>query len=125
MTIFKIHHIIFKSEAYATTINGTCKNDCLTKDHHECAFGQWYDHTGMGLFKGNTHFKQISLHHKNIHDLINQNIHYIKANGMVTYEDREIIINRFRDAENETQSLFSTMDTLSDELGGNVNFSNE
>jgi methyl-accepting chemotaxis protein len=123
MTIFKIHHIMFKSNAYAMTIHGELKKGYQIQDHHQCHFGRWYDTVGKELFQSNRHFETINEHHRKTHEYINANLKYIQTHGYVTNANREEVVQHFAQAEEHTLKMFDEMDLLSDELSNRVDFS--
>ena len=118
---YKIHHIIFKSNAYSATVNGTVTED-LKKDSHHCGFGLWYFGKGMELFGNNSTFKQMQQHHQKFHDLINENLDCALRGSCITKGgQKEEIIKRFDQAEHESNKLFELMDKLVEEIGESVN----
>jgi methyl-accepting chemotaxis protein len=117
---YKIHHIIFKSDAYSSVVNGTVTED-LKKDAHQCGFGQWYYSQGAKLFGNNPTFKKIQIHHEKVHELINENINCALNGGCMAKNDsKEEIVGRFREAEEHSKELFLLMDQLAQEMGDNI-----
>jgi len=117
---FKIHHIIFKSDAYSSVVNGTVTED-LKKDSHHCTLGRWYYSQGEKLFGNNPIFKKMQHHHEKVHELINQNIDCALTGGcMAKTDSKEEIVGRFKEAEEHSRELFALMDQLADEMGGTV-----
>ncbi|QOY52259.1 methyl-accepting chemotaxis protein [Candidatus Sulfurimonas baltica] len=120
---YKIHHILFKSNAYSAVVNGTVTQE-LKKDHKHCGFGLWYYTIGQKLFANNTTFKQMESHHLEFHRLINENLECVLTSGCMTKVDsKEDVSKRFKDAEGHSNSLFSLLDKLSEEVGANINMS--
>jgi methyl-accepting chemotaxis protein len=120
---FKIHHIIFKSNAYSAVVNGTVTED-LKKDAHSCGFGLWYYNQGMKLFGKNPTYKAMQIHHEKFHEYVNENLDCgLKGGCMAKSESKEEIVERFKAAEEESQKLFALMDRLSEELGDNIDMS--
>jgi len=120
---FKIHHIIFKSDAYSSVVNGTVTED-LKKDAHQCTLGQWYYSQGEKLFGNNPLFKKMRHHHEKVHELINANIHCALTGGCMAKNDsKEEIVGRFREAEEHSKELFALMDQLAEDVGGDVDMS--
>ena len=118
---YKIHHIIFKSNAYSSVVNGTVTEE-LKKDSHSCSFGQWYYGQGMKVFGNNATFKEMKEHHDRIHELINENIDCALRGGcMAKMDSKDAIVGRFKEAEAHSTKLFALMDRLAEELGYNVN----
>jgi methyl-accepting chemotaxis protein len=124
MANFKIHHIIFKSDAYSSVVNGTVTEE-LKKDSHHCTLGQWYYSQGSKLFGNHPTFKKMQLHHEKVHELINANINCALTGGCMAKNDsKEEIVGRFREAEEHSKELFALMDQLAEEIGDSVNMDN-
>ena len=120
---YKIHYIVFKSSAYSAVVNGTVTQE-LKKSHKECGFGIWYYGAGKKFFGANNTYKQIEDHHVKFHALINENIQCAITGGcMAKNKSKEDIMKNFQEAENHSNTLFSLMDTLSDEVGSDIDMS--
>jgi methyl-accepting chemotaxis protein len=117
---YKIHHILFKSNAYSAVVNSTVTDE-LKKDHKHCGFGAWYYETGSKLFANNSTFKQMESHHVEFHNLINENIECALSGGcMSENKSKDEIMKRFQDAEEHSNKLFDLMNKLSDEVGADI-----
>jgi len=120
---FKIHHIIFKSDAYSSVVNGTVTED-LKKDSHQCTLGQWYYSQGQKLFGNNPLFKKMQMHHEKVHELINANINCALTGGcMAKTNSKESIVSKFKEAEEHSKELFALMDQLAEDIGDGVDMS--
>ncbi len=120
---YKIHHIIFKSNAYSAVVNGAVTEE-LKKDFHHCGFGVWYYAQGMKVFGNNKTFKKMQIHHETFHKLINSNLDCaLKGGCMAKSESKEEIINRFKEAERHSIDMFTLMDQLAEEVGYDVDMS--
>jgi|FLOH01.1.fsa_nt_gi methyl-accepting chemotaxis protein len=120
MTIYKIQHIIFKSEAYTAVTNGSYEGDFLNKDHHTCVFGQWYDGEARNIFKDSRVFPQLAQHHELFHKAILKNIAYVKEGHHSLSENKEEVLQNFHTSENASMKLFDLMDALVLESNGNI-----
>jgi len=117
---YKIHHILFKSNAYSSVVNGTVTDE-LKKDHIHCGFGQWYYNKGKSLFGSRNTFKSMEAHHTAFHSLINENIDCALTGGcMANNNKKEEIIRRFETAEKHSAELFILLDKLANEIGEDV-----
>ena len=117
---YKIHHILFKSNAYSSVVNGTVTNE-LKKDHNSCGFGKWYYSIGQNLFGSNQTFKSMESYHKAFHTLINENLDCAITGGCMSQnKQKDNILKRFQEAEDASNKLFELLDKLSSELGENV-----
>ena len=121
MTIYKIQHIIFKSEAYTAVTNGEYKDSALSKDHHQCNFGIWYDTKATEIFQGNATFAQMQKQHEAFHNAITHNLQFVREGGQALTDNKMTILKNFQVSENASAELFSLMDTLVQETGGSVN----
>ena len=119
---FKIHHILIKSNAYSAVVNGNV-TDNLLKNHKECGFGQWYYGNGQKLFSANNIYKKMAAPHAEFHNLLNENIQCVLNNGCVLGKEKENIIERFAEAENQSILLFKLMDEFTLQIGSDVNIS--
>ena len=117
---YKIHHILFKSNAYSSVVNGTVTDE-LKKDHIHCGFGKWYYSKGKALFGSSNTFKSMESHHTAFHSLINENIDCALTGGCMARNDKkEEIIKKFETAENHSEQLFDLLDKLAEEIGEDV-----
>jgi len=117
---YKIHHILFKSNAYSAVVGSTVTKE-LKKDHKHCGFGLWYYGVGSELFGQNSSFKAMESHHIAFHELINENLDSALAGHSLTdKETKETLLKRFDEAENQSNELFNLMDKFSQEIGGDV-----
>lgn len=117
---YKIHHILFKSNAYSAVVNATVTEE-LKKDSKHCGLGTWYYGTGQKLFGDNSTFKKIEIHHEKFHSLINENLESaLGGGGMANDDSKEAIMKRFQDAEEHSNKLFTLMDDLANEVGSSV-----
>ena len=117
---YKIHHILFKSNAYSSVVNGTVTDE-LKKDYKHCGFGGWYYSKGQRLFGTNNTFKKMELHHEQFHTLINENLECALSGGcMGKNKSKDEIMKKFKDAEEHSNKLFDLMDELATEVGGDI-----
>ncbi|SFV66062.1 probable methyl-accepting chemotaxis protein [hydrothermal vent metagenome] len=121
---YKIHHIIFKSNAYSAVVNGTVTEE-LKQDSHHCGFGSWYYSQGMKVFGKNATFLAMQSHHEKIHALINENLDCALNGGCMTKnKSKDAIIERFKTAEQHSSELFKLMDKLAEEEGYKIDMTN-
>ena len=110
ITLAKIDHIMFKSNAYKSIVNG--KLETSFGNHHECRLGKWYE-TGIGKerFAHLSSYKSIEAPHAIVHNKVHDNIKYIE-NEDVSTEHKEEIITNFTAMEEASHTLFKLMDSL-------------
>lgn len=113
ITLAKIDHIIFKSNAYKSIANG--KLETVFSDHHNCRLGKWYD-TGAGKerFSHLPSFKNMQQPHAAVHTIVHANMKYIENEDRSIYH-KESILSSFQEMEDESQTLFALMDSLNKE----------
>ena len=117
---YKIHHIVFKSNAYSAVVNSTVTQE-LKKDYKHCGFGEWYYNKGTELFSSNSIFKNMETYHIKFHDLINENIECAVNDGcMDNTKGKDDILKRFQEAEDASNMLFKLMDNLVIDVGANI-----
>jgi len=120
MTIYKIQHIIFKSEAYTAVTNGEYRDQTLSQDHHHCQFGVWYDTKATEIFHGNKIFEKMQKQHQSFHDAITQNLQFVQDGLQSLNDNKTTILKNFQISEQASLELFSLMDTLVQETGTSV-----
>ena len=110
VTLAKIDHIMFKSNAYKTIVHG--KQEITFSDHHACRLGKWYD-TGSGKerFSHLASFKGIEAPHAMVHNMVHNNLVYVTKEDQTIYH-QETIVENFKAMENASLVLFRLMDNL-------------
>ena len=117
---FKIDHILFKSNSYSAVVNGTVTEE-LKKDYRHCSFGTWYYGKGQKLLGSNSIFKQMEVHHQQFHELINENIECALTGGcMSKNKSKDLIISRFKEAEEHSNKLFNLMSELANDVAESI-----
>jgi len=123
LSTYKIHHILFKSNAYSSVVNGTVTEE-LKKDYKHCGFGIWYYGVGQKLFGHNQIFKKLELHHEQFHTLINENLDCALRGGcMSKNKSKDDIMRKFQEAEDHSNKLFALMDDLANDVGHDIDMS--
>jgi len=113
ITLAKIDHIMFKSNAYKSIANG--KQEGPFSDHHSCRLGKWYESgPGKERFFNLPSYKEIEKPHATVHNVVHDNMVFIE------HEDRSVnhqeeILNNFQLMENASYTLFGLMDNLNKE----------
>lgn len=110
VTLAKIDHIMFKSNAYKSLVNG--RLEIKFGNHHECRLGKWYE-TGAGKerFSHLPSYKEIESPHSIVHNEVHKNIAFIKEQDQSVQHKDEVITN-FQSMEQASQKLFKLMDNL-------------
>ncbi len=120
MTIYKIQHIIFKSEAYTAVTNGHVQAALLQSNHHTCEFGKWHDTKAIEMFKNSKIFPQIAPLHETFHKAILENIQYVAQGQQALINNKNTIIQNFHTSEDASAKLFTLMDALATETSGHI-----
>lgn len=113
ITLAKIDHIIFKSNAYKSIANGQKESEF--SDHHGCRLGKWYDSgEGKERFVHLPSYKHMEQPHASVHSIVLHNMKYIEKEDVSIYHKEEIL-SSFQEMEDHSQNLFSIMDALNKE----------
>ncbi len=116
ITLAKIDHIIFKSNAYDSIVDA---NKTITFTHHDdCRLGKWYETTGKERFSHTNTYKSVVTPHKSVHDLVHKNLAFMdRVDTRVANE--QIIIENFQHMENSSETLFNLLDQMAAEAKNN------
>ena len=110
ITLAKMNHAIFKSNAYsAVYVND--KNTAFDT-HESCSFGKWYHSDGKRIFSSTKSYGSVLKPHTNLHNHVLEIAQYIKSTSTSLLEEKEAIINLFKAIEKESQDLFGTLDAM-------------
>ncbi|MCI4406344.1 MAG: CZB domain-containing protein [Sulfuricurvum sp.] len=110
ITLAKIDHIIFKSNAFSAIFHGHTTSTFV--DHHNCRLGKWYE-SGIGKshFSHLPSYPKLDKPHAIIHDSVHKNLEFIKDGDHVR-ENKQAVIENFTVMENASEELFEHMDNL-------------
>lgn len=110
ITLAKIDHIVFKSNAFSSIFEGKAKGQFA--DHHNCRLGKWYE-VGKGKERFGTlpTYRLLEKPHATVHVKVHENITFIEEADHVI-ENQETIIRNFTEMEIASEELFNLMDRL-------------
>ena len=110
ITLAKIDHIIFKSNAFSAIFNGKTTNTFANQ--HNCRLGKWYE-SGLGKihFAHLPSFPKLDAPHSIVHNNVHTNLEFIKDGDHVV-EHKDEIIQNFTKMEAASEELFKLMDQL-------------
>ncbi|MDD3597141.1 methyl-accepting chemotaxis protein, partial [Sulfuricurvum sp.] len=92
VTLAKIDHIMFKSNAYKSLVNG--RSETVFSDHHNCRLGKWYESgAGKERFAHLPSYKDIAQPHEIVHNEVHKNLHYIQEKDLSVQHKEDIIRN--------------------------------
>ncbi|MDD5717949.1 MAG: methyl-accepting chemotaxis protein [Sulfuricurvum sp.] len=118
VTLAKIDHILFKSNAYKSIVNG--RLEASFGDHHSCRLGKWYDGgIGKERFSHLASYNEIQQPHAAVHKSVHNNMVHVE-NGDYTIQNKNQIIHNFETMESASQQLFHLMDRLIKESEENL-----
>ena len=112
VTLAKIDHIIFKSNAYDSIVNA----DTTTtfSRHTDCRLGKWYDSTGKERFGATNAFRNAVTPHKLVHDSVHNNLAFMEGEDR-RVKNEDTIVSNFETMEEASIELFQLLDNMSTE----------
>jgi methyl-accepting chemotaxis protein len=116
VVLAKIDHIIYKSNAYNSILNGIQELEILNS--HECRLGKWYDGEGKRRFGTTPAYSKMSIPHNTVHNHANSNMRFLQEENVVDtcLQNEALIIDNFRKMEEASTELFTLMDGMLVEL---------
>ena len=110
VTIAKIDHIVYKSNAYSHILN--VNNSTSPSTHLTCNFGKWYQTEGQKLFGQTESFKAIGQPHQTIHNAVLNNLKFIEENNVYEQKNSQTIIDNFHTMEEASDTLFTLLEKM-------------
>jgi len=112
ITLAKIDHIIFKTDAYNAVVNADLSKNFT--DHTSCRLGKWYTTTGKERFGSTNAYKASFKPHKAVHDHVLENIGFTQNDSRL--ENETIIVENFKTVEKASDKLFLLLDDMTKEV---------
>ena len=110
ITLAKIDHIVFKSNAFSSIFEGKMKGSF--SDHHNCRLGKWYESDkGKERFGKFPSYPLIDKPHSVVHAKVHDNLQFIEGSDRVV-ENEVVLLRNFTEMEEASEELFKLMDTL-------------
>jgi methyl-accepting chemotaxis protein len=113
ITLAKIDHIVFKSNAFSSIFDGKPKGTFA--DHRNCRLGKWYTSDKakerFGEFRA---YPLIDKPHSIVHDKVHANLQFIEGGDRVV-ENQATLLQNFTEMEQASDELFRLMDSLIEE----------
>ena len=110
ITLAKMNHAIFKSNAYsAVYVND---KDATFQTHEACSLGEWYQKDGQKIFGNTQSFKELTKPHESFHTHVLEVVKLIRTTSSNLLDEKEQIINYFKEVEKESKVLFVTLDHM-------------
>ncbi len=111
VTLAKIDHIIFKSNAYASVLNDKYTQEF--GDHHHCRLGKWYFSKGRERFGNSDSFKALDKPHSEVHHYVLENVKCLDRKDCFKIKDD--LIKNFTKMEEASNLLFALLDKTTTE----------
>jgi len=118
VTLVKIDHIMFKSNAYAAIVTEN-ENETFA-DHTACKFGKWYFSEGEGEFGDTQAFKAVDAPHKRVHAYAINNIEFVRKGLAMRPEYKASIVDNFTKMEEASEELYVRLDEMIEQKRGDV-----
>ena len=112
VTLAKIDHIIFKANAYNAIVDADTTSEFSR--HTDCRLGKWYESSGKERFGETSAYKAAILPHKTVHDIVHDNLEFIK-NKDVRVENQSTIVKNFEIMEKSSEELFALLDDMTNQ----------
>jgi hypothetical protein len=112
-TLAKIDHIVFKANAYDTIVNAD--NSAKFSSHTQCRLGKWYENAGKKRFGNTNSFKAAYAPHKGVHDMVHDNLEFIKKEDL-RLQNQTTIIENFKTMEKSSDKLFILLSEMVKEV---------
>jgi len=103
--VVKDAHFQWKMKLTAALVGYTQIDSKTVPDHHQCAFGQWYDNAPESLHD-HPAFSKINIHHKEVHKLVKVVLDLINS-GQQDAAQKQLLAFEF-----ERKQLFENLEDL-------------
>lgn len=111
VTLAKIDHIVYKTEAYSTILNENLDKKFV--DHNNCRLGKWHgDGQGKERFGYKKSYNLIDEPHKIVHEAVHKNIDILNFGDGFNCNEVEPIASNFTEMEKASEKLFSLLNNL-------------
>lgn len=108
LTLARIDHVVFKSNAYLSI--SQAKKVQEFGSHAECRFGKWYENEGKKRFAIFDSYAKMLQPHKAVHDSVKDSIRFLDEGKLI--ENKEKLIRNFSEMEKSSEELFALMKDL-------------
>ena len=109
ITLLKIDHILFKSNAYSAVLSS---KEIKVIDHKDCRLGKWYFNEGKNHFGDIQAYKDIDKPHSLVHTHAKKNIDLIDHGEAMQYNHQAEVIHNFTKMEEASSILFNLLDNI-------------
>ena len=113
ITLAKMNHAIYKSNAYSAVYVADKNSEFAT--HGECTFGKWYEGEGREVFGTTNAYKELYNPHKILHNNVREVAAHIRNTSSELLDEKGEIITLFKDLETQSKLLFMLLDKMVEE----------
>jgi len=113
-TLIKVDHIIYKSNAYSTVLEGN--ESKIFPDHKNCSMGIWYSGIGQERFGHTKSFRDMDAPHITVHESIFKNLEFVKKGTTLKSDNPKIILKNFEAMEEASDKLYANLDNMIEEF---------
>jgi len=111
VTLAKIDHIVYKTDAYSTILNENLDKEFI--EHKNCRLGKWYfQGQGKERFGCKKAYSLIDEPHEIVHSIVHKNLDILKYDGGFHINELEPITENFKEMERASETLFSLLNEL-------------
>ncbi|WP_024955024.1 methyl-accepting chemotaxis protein [Sulfurospirillum arcachonense] len=110
ITLAKIDHAIYKSNAYSAIYSDD--KEKVFADHTSCRIGKWYEGEGKEIFGDTKGYIDFALPHKNLHDKVLLSMTYLKDSQTNLLEEKDKLLNSFQSIEENSKIVFKTLNDM-------------
>ena len=116
---FKIAHIIYKSNIYASIAKEQVKDELLNLDSNSCLLGRWMNIPGVkNILEKYSLITKLKEHHNKIHTLGKEILEKVKSEG-VTKDNKDWYYENLVELENVAKLLFNEFIILVEKVSKN------
>ena len=115
-SLAKVDHIIYMQNGY-TLLNGLAEaQEAVAVDHENCRLGKWYyQGEGSKLFSTTNSFKQLEVHHKDVHHYVQRAVANIPMNQQSGGNYNIAILDDMKLAEAASENVLNSINCMMDE----------
>lgn len=114
ITLAKIDHIAYKTNAYTSILNEDLSKKFST--HKECRLGKWYSFgQGSERFSCKKAYPSLDEPHQRVHDMVHKNFDILHDGGGFQAHEVAPITANFKEMENASNKLFDLLNQLAKE----------
>lgn len=110
VTLAKIDHAIFKSNAYSSIYSNDTTKDF--GDETTCRVGKWQGGEGEVMFGDTKSYKLLAKPHRNLHVNVNQCMNLLKTTTTNLLDEKEVVMENIHEMERHSKEFFVTINNM-------------